>query len=90
MAKVDGKKFDVSRSSLGIGPDTGDKDKDISNIEQAKRVTKADVTVKKKSGLQKVTETFLGGDIRDVANYVIKDVLISSTSRSHHIIFKVL
>lgn len=77
MAKVDGKKFDVSRSSLGIGPDTGDKDKDISNIEQAKRVTKADVTVKKKkSGLQKVTETFLGGDIRDVANYVIKDVLI--------------
>lgn len=77
MAEVDGKKFNVSRSNLDLPQDSGDVKKDIQNIKQpADKVVKGDVTLKKKSGIQKVAETFLGGDIRDVVSYVVKDVLV--------------
>lgn len=69
MAEVDKETFDVSREALGIEQDTGE-----ANI--VAKVVKGEVVQTKKNKVQKVAETFFGGDLRDVASYVVKDVII--------------
>lgn len=68
MAEVDKETFDVSRKGLGIEPD----DRDAI----AEPVVKGEVVRKRKNKVQKVAETFFGGDLKDVASYVVKDVMI--------------
>lgn len=69
MAEVDKETFDVSRESLGIEPDTAEP----STVD---KVVKGEVVQTKKNKIQKIAETFFGGDLRDVASYVVKDVMI--------------
>lgn len=69
MAEVDKETFDVSREALGIEPNA-DKPNDVDKVVQG------EVVRKKKNKVQKVAETFFGGDLRDVASYVVKDVMI--------------
>lgn len=67
MAEVDKETFDVSREALGIESDEPKKDD---------KVVQGEVVVKRKGKAQKVAETFFGGDLRDVASYVVMDVLV--------------
>lgn len=69
MAEVDKETFDVSREALGIEPNA-DRPSDIDKVVQG------EVICKKKNKVQNVVETFFGGDLRDVASYVVKDVMI--------------
>lgn len=69
MAEVDKETFDVSREALGIEQDTTEP----STVD---KVVKGEVVQTKKNKIQKVAETFFGGDLRDVASYVVRDVMI--------------
>lgn len=69
MAEADKEIFDVSREALGIEQDTAES----STVD---KVVKGEVVQTKKSKIQKTAETFFGGDLRDVASYVVKDVMI--------------
>ena len=69
MAEVDKETFDVSREALGIEQDTGE-------ANTVAKVVEGEVVQTKKNKVQKVAETFFGGDLRDVASYVVKDVII--------------
>lgn len=69
MAEVDKETFDVSREALGIEPDKGEP----STVD---KVVQGEVVQTKKNKIQKIAETFFGGDLRDVASYVVKDVMI--------------
>ena len=69
MAEVDKETFDVSREALGI-------EQDKTEPSTVDKVVKGEVVQTKKNKIQKVAETFFGGDLRDVASYVVKDVMI--------------
>lgn len=69
MAEVDKDTFDVSREALGIEQDT-------TEPSAVDKVVKGEVVQTKKNKIQKVAETFFGGDLRDVASYVVRDVMI--------------
>lgn len=74
MAEVSNETFDVSRKALNIPSDDGkDQPTDTPKVE---KVITGEVIQKHKSGLQKVTETFLGGNIKDVGRYILNDVMI--------------
>lgn len=75
MAEVDKEKFDISRKSLGIPQDGESNDKPV-DAPKVDKVITGEVIQKHKSGIQKVAETFLGGDIKDVGSYIINDVMI--------------
>lgn len=72
MAEVDKETFDVSRDALGIEPDN----KQSTDKPEMDKVVQGEVVHKKKAKVQKVAETFFGGDLRDVASYVFNDVMI--------------
>lgn len=71
MAEVDKDTFDVSRKGLGIEPDNTD---NHTNVTES--VVTGEVVRKRKSKIQNVAETFFGGDLKDVASYVVVDVMI--------------
>ena len=71
MAEVDKDTFDVSRKGLGIEPDNTD---NHTNVTES--VVTGEVVRKRKSKIQNVAETFFGGDLKDVASYVVMDVMI--------------
>ena len=71
MAEVDKDTFDVSRKGLGIEPDNKD---NHTNVTES--VVTGEVVRKRKSKIQNVAETFFGGDLKDVASYVVVDVMI--------------
>ena len=71
MAEVDKDTFDVSRKGLGIEPDNTD---NHTNVTES--VVTGEVVRKQKSKIQNVAETFFGGDLKDVASYVVMDVMI--------------
>lgn len=64
------KPIDISRESLGI-PDEGKKDK-------PEKIVQGEVVAKKKPKIQKVAETFFGGDLKDVIKSTVNDVVIPS------------
>lgn len=72
MAEVDKETFDVSRKALGIEPDH----QQGTDKPEMDKVVQGEVVQKKKAKVQKVAETFFGGDLRDVASYVVNDVMI--------------
>ena len=59
MAEVDKETFDVSREALGIEQDTGE-------ANTVAKVVKGEVVQTKKNKVQKVAETFFGGDLRSI------------------------
>lgn len=75
MAEVDKKHFDISRKALGIPQDDRSEEKPAEAPKVDKVVT-GDVIQKRKSGVQKLAETFLGGDVKDVGSYILNDVMI--------------
>ncbi len=74
MAEVDKETFDVSRKGLGIEPDNKDNKDNHANVTES--VVTGEVVRKRKSKIQNVAETFFGGDLKDVASYVVMDVMI--------------
>lgn len=70
MAEV--KKLDVSRDALGLNKDSE---------HRAQKVTSGTVTTKKKSKSEKAVSTFLGGEPKEVASWVIQDVAIPGIKR---------
>ena len=71
MAEVDKETFDVSRKGLGIEPENKDNHNNVTES-----VVTGEVVRKQKSKIQNVAETFFGGDLKDVASYVVVDVMI--------------
>ena len=71
MAEVDKETFDVSRKGLGIEPENKDNHNNVTES-----VVTGEVVRKQKSKIQNVAETFFGGDLKDVASYVVIDVMI--------------
>lgn len=71
MAEVGKETFDVSRKGLGIGPDNKD---NHANVTES--VVTGEVVRKQKSKIKNVAETFFGGDLKDVASYIVMDVMI--------------
>ena len=71
MAEVDKETFDVSRKGLGIEPENTDNHNNVTES-----VVTGEVVRKQKSKIQNVAETFFGGDLKDVASYVVVDVMI--------------
>ena len=71
MAEVDKETFDVSRKGLGIEPENKDNHNNVTES-----VVTGEVVRKRKSKIQNVAETFFGGDLKDVASYVVLDVMI--------------
>lgn len=71
MAEVDKETFDVSRKGLGIEPENKDNHNNVTES-----VVTGEVVRKRKSKIQNVAETFFGGDLKDVASYVVIDVMI--------------
>ena len=71
MAEVDKETFDVSRKGLGIEPENKDNHNNVTES-----VVTGEVVRKRKSKIQNVAETFFGGDLKDVASYVVVDVMI--------------
>lgn len=64
--------FNVSREALGLPTDqTGTKPKT-----KVEKIVEGQVVQKKKPAAQKVAETFFGGDLKEVATYTVKSVLI--------------
>ena len=71
MAEVDKETFDVSRKGLGIEPENKDNHNNVTES-----VVTGEVVRKQKSKIQNVAETFFGGDLKDVASYIVVDVMI--------------
>ena len=71
MAEVDKETFDLSRKGLGIEPENKDNHNNVTES-----VVTGEVVRKQKSKIQNVAETFFGGDLKDVASYIVVDVMI--------------
>lgn len=60
------------------------KTKEQEKTKKIEKVVTGNVVVKKKSEIQKFTDTFLSEDISNVKNYILKDVLIPSAKKLLH------
>lgn len=70
---AEAKKPDVSREALGIN--------DGAKEHRAQKVTTGSVTVKKKSRSEKAVSTFLGGEPKEVASWIVQDRVIPGIKR---------
>lgn len=62
--------------------DEHDKNNKVVEEKKIQKVVTGPVTVKKKTGLQKITETFISEDLPKIKHYVISDVIIPSVKKA--------